>query len=239
MLNNIFNREEELKYYKLFINNGSDVMSETMIAALIGAGATLLVTVITQITTVFISKYKTKLEINQQEYQSKRDNLNEVYKTLISVINLFPEASPNDALKYFEYSPNYSLEHFDSILKSLDYQIEDYQDTLNSHNIDFERKSDIEVQISNREYAKEKISEIHDKYYKARDEYKSFCESGKVTFDLYAGQDVRNHLVEFEVVIHNIFISGRSVGDVDDPLDNIITISRRNLINSMRNDIGI
>lgn len=57
-------------------------------------------------------------------------------------------------------------------------------------------------------------------------------------FDLYAGQDVRNRLVEFEVVIHNVFISGHSVGDVDDPLDNIVTISRRNLINSMRNDIG-
>lgn len=91
-------------------------MSETMIAALIGAGATLLVTVITQ--------------IKHKEYQSKRDNLNEVYKNLITIVNLYPNASPNDKLKYIEYAPNYSLEHFDSILKSLDYQIKDYQRQL-------------------------------------------------------------------------------------------------------------
>ena len=73
----------------------------------------------------------------------------------------------------------------------------------------------------------------------ARDKYKSFCESNKVVFDLYAGQDVRNCLVKFEVVIHNVFISGHMVGDKDDPINNIIQISRRNLINSIRNDIGI
>jgi len=214
-------------------------MSETMIAALIGAGATLLVTLITQLATVFISKYKSSLEMRQKEYQSKRGNLHEVYKTLISVINLFPNVSPNDILKYVEYAPNYSLEHFDSILKSLDYQIEDYQGQLNISSIDFERKNHIETQISNREYVKKEISKIRDEYYKARDKYKAFCESEKVIFDLYAGQDVRNCLVEFEVVIHNVFVSGRSVGDVDDPLDNMITISRRKLVNSMRNDIGI
>ncbi|MGL4607687.1 MAG: hypothetical protein ACRCU3_09515 [Eubacteriaceae bacterium] len=213
-------------------------MSETMIAALIGAGSTLLVTVITQITTVFISKYKSNLEIKHKEYQSKRDNLNEVYKNLITIVNLYPNASPNDKLKYIEYAPNYSLEHFDSILKSLDYQIKDYQRQLDIPNITYERKSDIETQISNREYAKKNITQVRDKYYEARDKYKSFCELDKMIFDLYAGQDVRNRLVEFEVVIHNVFISGHSVGDVDDPLDNIVTISRRNLINSMRNDIG-
>ena len=214
-------------------------MSEPMITALIGAAVSFFVTLITQITTVYISEHKSKLEMQQREYQSKRDNLSEVYKTLISTINLFPEASPNDILKYVEYAPNYSLERFDSILRSLDYQIEDCQVQLNNHNINFERKSDIEVQISNKEYAKKEISRIRDEYYKARDEYKSFYESDKVFLDLYAGQDVRNYLVKFEVVIHNVFISGRSVGDVDDPTSNIIKISRRELIDSMRKDIGI
>jgi len=214
-------------------------MSEIMIAALIGAGATLSVTIITQVATVFISKCKSSLEMRQIEYQSKRDNLHEVYKTLISIINLFPNASPNDTLKYVEYAPNYSLEHFDSILKSLDYQIEDYQGQLKISAIDYERKNHIERQISNREYAKKKISKICDDYYKACDKYRVFCESEKVIFDLYAGQHMRNYLIKFEVVIHNVFVSGRSVGDVDDPLYNIISISRRNLINSMRNDIGI
>lgn len=214
-------------------------MSETMIAALISAGVTLLVTIITQISTVFISKYKSSMEIKQKEYQSKRDNLNEVYKSLISIVNVFPNTSPNDKLEYVEYAPNYSFEHFDSILKSLDYRIEDYQSQLDIPNIGYERKCHIETQISNIEYAKKEISEIRNDYYKARDSYKSFCESEKVVFDLYAGQNVRNCLVEFEVVIHNVFISGRSVGDVDDPLDNKIMIARRNLINSIRNDIGI
>ena len=58
-------------------------------------------------------------------------------------------------------------------------------------------------------------------------------------FDLYASQHVRNWLVRFEVTIHNIFISGYSVGEPDDPNDNTIKIARRELINAMRNDIGI
>ena len=210
-------------------------MSETIIVAFISAGATLLV----QIIAVLISKFKSNLEVEQKWYQSKQDNLHEVYKTLISAINLFPEESPNDILKYLEYPPNYSLEHFDSILHILDYQIEYYQEQLNTLNINYDRKSNIEIEISNREYSKKKISEIRDQYYKARDKYKSFCESDKVIFDLYAGQDVLNCLVEFDRVIDNVFISGHSVGKVDDPLHNTIKISRRKLINSMRNDIGL
>ena len=55
---------------------------------------------------------------------------------------------------------------------------------------------------------------------------------------LYASQDVRNCLVEFEVEVHNAFISGRNVGNADDPLNNRIEIIRRKLINSIRGDIG-
>ncbi|UZQ49963.1 hypothetical protein [Clostridium kluyveri] len=214
-------------------------MSEILIAALIGAGATLMVTIITQISTVYISRFKENLEIKQKEFQIKRDNLSGIYKTLTSVINSFPNESPNDVLKNIECSPNYSVENFNAVLKILDYQIEDYRNQLKNVNISYEQKNDIDVQISNREYSKKKISEIRDKYYKARDYYKSFCESDKMIFDLYAGQNVRNALVRFEVVIHNVFISGHSVGDVYDPLNNSIEITRWNLIDSMRNDLGI
>jgi len=214
-------------------------MSETLIAALIGAGATLMVTIITQISTVYISGLKENLKIKQNEFQAKRDNLSGVYKTLISVINSFPNESPNDVLKNIEYSPNYSVESFDAVLRILDYQIEDYRKQLKNVNISYEQKNDIDVQIPNREYSKKKISKIRDEYYKARDYYKSFCESDKVIFDLYAGQNVRNALVSFEVVIHNVFISGHSVGDSFDPLNNSIEITRRTLIDSMRNDLGI
>lgn len=214
-------------------------MSDAMLAALISAGGTLLVSIVTLVANAFIERFKSKSEIQQKEYQSKREHLNEVYKELIAIINLYPNSSPNDVLKYVEYAPNYSMENFDSILKSLAYQIEDYKKQLIIANIEYERKNDINEQISNREYAKKEISKICDEYYAAKDKYKLFCESGKVIFDLYAGQDVRNCLVEFEVIIHNVFISGRRAGDKDDPINNILQVSRRNLVNSMRRDIGI
>ncbi len=112
-------------------------------------------------------------------------------------------------------------------MRILDYQIEDYRKQLKNVNISYDQRNDIDVQISNREYSKKKISEIRDKYYKARDYHKSFCESEKIIFDLYAGQNVRNALVRFEVVIHNVFICGYSVGDVFDPLNNSIETIRR------------
>lgn len=214
-------------------------MSDAMLAALISAGGTLLVSTVTLAANAFIERFKIKSETQQKEYQSKRERLNEVYKELIAIINLYPNSSPNDVLKYVEYAPNYSMENFDSILKSLAYQIEDYKNQLNIANIEYERKNDINEQISSREYAKKEISKICDEYYAAKDKYKLFCESGKVIFDLYAGQDVRNCLVEFEVIIHNVFISGRRVGDKDDPINNVLQVSRRNLVNSMRRDIGI
>lgn len=214
-------------------------MSDPMITALVSAGGTLIVSIVTLVANAFIEGFRNKSEMKQKDYQSKREHLNEVYKELISIINLYPNSSPNDILKYIDYAPNYSMEYFDSILQILDYQIEDYKKQLNNKNIKYEERCDIDTQISNREYAKQNIFEIRDEYYMARDKYKSFCESNKVVFDLYAGQDVRNCLVKFEVVIHNVFISGHMAGDKDDPINNIIQISRRNLINSIRNDIGI
>lgn len=213
-------------------------MSETMIATLIGSGVTLITTMVTLFVNSLIDKHKCQLEIQQKKYEVKREKLNDIYKKLVDIINQYPNSSPNDVLQDVDYAPNYSMESFYAVLKSLDYQIEDYKKQLNNVNIHNERKNNINTQISNREYAKKKISEIRDEYYMAKDRYKSFCKSDKAVFDLYAGQDVRNCLVEFEVIIHNVFISGHSVGNADDPLNNSIEIIRRKIINSMRNDIG-
>ncbi|MDF2590166.1 MAG: hypothetical protein K0S41_4007 [Anaerocolumna sp.] len=210
-----------------------------MTTAFISAGATLTVTIITLIVNAYIERFRSKLDMQQKMFLSKRENLNDVYKTLISIINLYPSSSPNDIMKFVEYSPNYSMEHYDTVLRSLDYQVENYKNQLKVESVDSERKSDIETQILNREYAKNKISENRDEYYIARDKYKSFCECDKVAFDLYAGQEVRNRLEVFEVVIHNVFKSGRNAGEDGDPINNIIHVSRRNLINSMRSDLGI
>ncbi len=213
-------------------------MSETIIATLIGSGLTLISTMVTLFIKFLIDKHMCQMEIQQKKYEVKREKLNDIYKKLVDIVNQYPNSSPTDVLKYVEYAPNYSMESFDAVLKILDYQIEDYKKQLNNENIDYKKKCDVDVQISNGEYAKKRISQIRDEYYMAKDRYKSFCTSDKAVFDLYAGHDVRNCLVEFDVIIHNVFISGSSVGNAEDPLNNCIEIIRRKIINSMRNDIG-
>ena len=213
-------------------------MSEQMIATIVGGWVSLITTIVTWFIKALIEKHKCQMKIQQKRYEVKREKLNDIYEKLVDIVNQYPNSSPNDVLQYVEDASSYSMESFDAVLNSLDYQIEDYKKQLNKANINYERKNDVGMQISNREYAKKKISEIRDEYYMARDRYKSFCKSEKTIFDLYAGQDVRNCLVEFEVIIHNIFISGQRVGDADDPLNNRIEIIRRKIINSMRNDIG-
>ena len=66
--------------------------------------------------------------------------MDDIYKELISIINLYPDVSPNDILEYVDYAPNYSQEDFDLILHTLDYQIEDYKEQLNNANINYERE---------------------------------------------------------------------------------------------------
>ena len=213
-------------------------MSETMIATLIGCVVTLITTMVTLFVNSQIEKNKCQLEIQQKKYGFKREKLSDIYRELVDIVNQYPNCSPNDILQYCEVDTNYSMESFDAVLKTLDYHIMDYEKKLNNYNLDYEKKSDYEIQISNRKYAKKKISEIRDEYYTARDRYQSFCKSDKAVFDLYAGQDVRNWLVEFEVIIHNVFKSGHSVGNADDPLNNKIEMVRRKIICSMRHDIG-
>lgn len=80
---------------------------------------------------------------------------------------------------------------------------------------------------------------IKEDYCNARDAYRTFCKTKKMVLDLYAGQTVKNNIVEFDVLIHDIFISGYKIEDVYDPRYNIIEVVRRNIIDSMRNDIGL
>ena len=218
-------------------------MSETIITAVIGVigvaiGAT--ISIISTIISTHAEDKRNKILMHQKEIEAKREHLDGIYKKLVSVINLYPKSSPNDILKHIEYAPSYSMESFDSVITSLNYQIDDYKKQLNVENMDYQRKADIQTQISNREYSEKKILEIRDAYFNARDKYRLFCETDKEICDLYAGQEVRNCLVQFEVMIHNVFISGNCVGmDADDPLQNCVEICRRDLINSMRCDLGI
>ena len=172
-------------------------MTDTMMATIIGAGATLLTAMVTLVVNSLIEKHKWRMEVKQKKYEVKREKLNDIYIKLVDIVNQYPNVSPNDVLQCVEYPPNYEMEWFDGVLMSLDDQLEDYQVQLNDETTDYKRKNAINTQISNRQYAKKKISEIRDEYYKAKDRYKAFCKCDKAVFDLYAGQDVRNCLVEF------------------------------------------
>ena len=86
-------------------------MSDVMLAAFISAVVTLMVNIVTLVTNIFVERFKSKSEIQRKEYQSKRERLNEVYKELIAIINLYPNSSPNDVFEHIEYAPNLSLIH--------------------------------------------------------------------------------------------------------------------------------
>ncbi len=224
---------------KILIRKGDVIMSETIIAALIGAGISIMTTVLTLLVNAFIEKNKVRVEVQQKREITKRERLTDVYTDLLSIINSFPRESPNDILKNIEYPPRYSLESFKSIIEILNYQIGDYRRSLEKGNVDLDAKNHIESQIRNREYAIDQMLKIQEEYFNARENYRIFCKNKKMLFDLYAGQDVKNNIVEFEVIIHNVFVSGQSVGDVYDSRDNKIEIIRRRVIDSMRNDIGL
>ena len=69
--------------------------------------------------------------------------------------------------------------------------------------------------------------------------YRKFNKEDKASFDLYAGQEVKNKLIEFNVVKKNTFISGLYVGEDPDSLNNSINKAKEQLIESMRNDLKI
>ena len=73
----------------------------------------------------------------------------------------------------------------------------------------------------------------------AEEKYRKFNKEDKASFDLYAGQEVKNKLREFNVVKKNTFISGLYVGEDPDSLNNSINKAREQLIESMRNDLKI
>lgn len=188
---------------------------------------------------LFYNHFKEKQQIKQQNYQTKREVLTEVYKELISIINSYPNKSPNDIMRRLEDSPNYGSEWFDAVLNSLVYRIEDKQKQLRRLNIDYSRKNNLETDLSNLEYAKKEITKNRDKYFLAKEKYERFQENEKMIFDLYAGQEVQNKLVHFEVVIQNVFISGMVFGDADSIEVNVIERAKRNLIYVMRKDVGM
>lgn len=178
-------------------------------------------------------------EIEQKNHEFKRKYLDEAYRELISVINLYPTVSPNDIMKCIDYPPIFFRESYDSVLNTLDYQIADYRNQLKNKSISLAKKNDIDVYISNRIYVKDKIKHNRVNYFNAENNYNEFYKSKKEIIDLYAGQNVKNCLVSFRVAIENIFYCGfySEVGDKNH--NNIIENNKRLLIESIRSDLGI
>ena len=219
-------------------------MTETIIAAIIGAAISLIGKLRYRLSesllvNASIEKNKVQAERQQRKEEAKREKLTDIYTELVSIINSFPKESPNNVLENIEYPPHYSMESFDSIVDILNYQIEDYKRLFENKSINIDAKNHNETQIRKREYAIEQVLKIKEDYCNARDAYRTFCKTKKMVLDLYAGQTVKNNIVEFDVLIHNIFISGHKIEDVYNPRNNMMEVVRRNIIDSMRNDIGL
>lgn len=214
-------------------------LSDQLLSVLIGGAIGVLGTVLGTVITQRGSRVIKGSELRQKEYQAKRDVLTDVYKSLITIINLYPDESPNDIVRCTKYPPYYSSESYDATFSTLEIQLEDYIKKLSFPNIDYQRKNEIEIEVININYAKRELISNRDSYFKAKKAYLSFVESTKTVFDLYANQNIKNCLVIFEVAINNIFIAGNSTMNHGNQDENIIRACRRELIHAMRDDIGI
>lgn len=115
-------------------------MTETIIAAIIGAAISIITTMLTLLVNASIERNKVQVERQQRKEEVKREKLTDIYTELVSIIKSFPKESPNNVLEYIEYPPHYSMESFGSIIDILNYQIEDYKRLLENKNIGADAK---------------------------------------------------------------------------------------------------
>ncbi len=189
---------------------------------------------------IYVDKRKSKIQERKIQSQvQKQEKLTEPYNELIRIISLFPNRTPYDVMTLLSYGPpNFSSENFDTVNRILEIQIkEDYQKRLERKGLTYQDEEDIKTEIRNREYYIKEIEKIKNQYFLAKQEYERFRHTDK-TIELYAGQDVKNCLVEFYVTWHNAFIAGRTLEYADgrqNKLDNI----RWKLEQVIRADLGI
>ena len=190
---------------------------------------------------IYVDKRKSKVQERKIQSQvQKQEKLTEPYNELIRVISLFPNRSPFDVMNLLPYDCKFKfeLENFDTVNRILEIQIkENYQKRLERKGLTYQDEEDIKTEIRNREYYIKEIEKIKNQYFLAKQEYERFRHTDK-TIELYAGQDVKNCLVEFYVTWHNAFIAGRTLEYADgrqNKLDNI----RWKLEQIIRADLGI
>jgi hypothetical protein len=173
-----------------------------------------------------------------EERRNKRDKLTETYNELLKIIYLFPNKTPYDVMTNLPFSPGFNREDFDTVNRTLAIQIkDDYQKRLERKGLTYKDEEEIKTEIRNRECYIKEIEEIKNQYFLAKKEYERFRSTDKI-IELYASQDVKNYLVEFDVTWHNAFIAGRHL-EYNDGRNNKLNDIRWELEQVIRADLGI
>ena len=173
-----------------------------------------------------------------EERRNKRDKLTETYNELLKIIYLFPNKTPYDVMTNLPFSPGFNREDFDTVNRTLAIQIkDDYQKRLERKGLTYKDEEEIKTEIRNRECYIKEIEEIKNQYFLAKKEYERFRSTDKI-IELYASQDVKNCLVEFDVTRDNAFIAGRPL-KYNDGRNNKLNDIRWELEQVIRADLGI
>lgn len=188
---------------------------------------------------IYVDKRKSKVQERKIQSQvQKQEKLTEPYNELIRIISLFPNKTPYDVMTNLPFSPGFNREDFDTVNRILEIQIkEDYQKRLEQKGLTYKDEEEIKTEIRNRECYIKEIEEIKNQYFLAKKEYERFRSTDKI-IELYASQDVKNCLVEFDVTRNNAFISGRPL-EYNDGRNNKLNDIRWELEQVIRADLGI
>lgn len=188
---------------------------------------------------IYVDKRKSKVQERKIQSQvQKQEKLTESYNELIRIISLFPNKTPYDVMANLPFSPGFNSEDFDTVNRTLEIQIkEDYQKRIERKGLTYQDEEEIKTEIRNREYYIKEIEKIKNQYFLAKKEYERFRSTDKI-IELYASQDVKNCLVEFDVTRDNAFIAGRPL-EYNDGRNNKLNDIRWELEQVIRTDLGI
>ena len=188
---------------------------------------------------IYVDKRKSKVQERKIQSQvQKQEKLTEPYNELIRIISLFPNKTPYDVMTNLPFSPGFNREDFDTVNRILEIQIkEDYQKRLERIGLTYKDEEEIKTEIRNRECYIKEIEEIKNQYFLAKKEYERFRSTDKI-IELYASQDVKNCLVEFDVTRDNAFIAGRPL-EYNDGRNNKLDDICWELEQVIRTDLGI
>lgn len=164
----------------------------------------------------------------------KRDMLKKTYCQLVKILELYPNDTPQNIMCNLPYKPYYRLENFDIIVYILDCKASHYSEKLKIELFREEDKEQFRCNIAEFERLKESILKNKSKYFEAKAAYEEFTKINRAKIRLYSSIDVQNRLCEFEVAVHNLFISGYYI-DENDYYSMSFVKSR--LIDSMRSDL--